>query len=107
MVTVAGADTPLPATPPPSTTPSTTPPPATTPPTAPAVTQPPPTVSAAMEPSVKSGDSAPPEDGGEEELPNKRELEQLILGYMQPIHRQLADLRARLDAVEEKLGEGS
>jgi hypothetical protein len=31
----------------------------------------------------------------EEELPTKRELEAAILRYLQPIHRQLADLRSR------------
>lgn len=39
----------------------------------------------------------------EEALPTKNELEMIILKYLQPVHRQLADLHSRLQYVEEKL----
>ena len=56
-------------------------------------------------------------EGEEEPLPTKAQLEMLILKYLQvtysvkhqviscfqPVHRQLADLHSRLEAVEEKL----
>merc|ERR1712130_83666 len=58
--------------------------------------------------SGESAESNEVEDGDDEELPTKSELEWMILKYIQPIHRQLADLHARLATVEEKLGgEGS
>merc|ERR1719295_1792897 len=56
----------------------------------------------------ESGESGELEDGDDEALPTKSELEWIILKYLQPIHRQLADLHSRLATVEEKLGvEGS
>ena len=70
--------------------------------------------------SGESEESDGLEDGDDEALPSKSELEWMILKYLQPIHRypsmlldltvgllrQLADLHARLVTVEEKLGGG-
>ena len=39
----------------------------------------------------------------EMDLPSKRELSKLVGKYLQPIHRQLADINGRLDFIEEKL----
>merc|ERR1712109_385877 len=56
---------------------------------------------------VGVGDTDELEENEEEEpLPSKSELEWMILKYLQPIHRQLADLHSRLATVEEKLGAG-
>ena len=84
------------------------------------------TIFAEVDDSDGSGEPDEVEDGDDEALPTKSELEWMILQYLQPIHRyplkktnnhrsikwhplinqhrQLADLHSRLATVEEKLG---